>query len=151
MADSGVKTNGITVWIGTQASNGSSDTYTQVKRCKVTGPIGAEAQVIDATALEDSYREKIKGIPDNGDVEITGNRVFTDAGQNALRAAAEDTSDTPYNVRIQIPGAGAGGSNVRAQFKAIISRFRDGDAQVDGVVGFASTAAITGAISRSTF
>lgn len=150
MADSAVKTTGITVWIGTKAANGTSDTYTQVKRCKVTGALGAEAQIIDATALEDTAREKIKGIPDNGDVELTGNRVYTDAGQNALRAAAEDTDDVPYNVRIQIAGAGAGGTTVRNQFKAIISRFRDGDAQVDGVVGFAATAAITGSITRTT-
>ncbi len=151
MADTGVKTTGITLFFGTTAANGSSDTYTQVKRVKTIGAMGAEAQVIDVTALDDTAREKIKGIPDNGDIEITGNRVYTDAGQNLLLAAADDTSDTPYNVRVQIPVAGAAGANVRRQFKGIVTRFREFPAQVDGVVEFSCMIAITGAITRTTY
>ena len=44
--------------------------------------------VLDATAYEDDAKEKIKGMVDNGDTEVGGRRVFTDAGQNALKAAA---------------------------------------------------------------
>ncbi len=151
MALAGTKTQGITVWIGTKAADGSADTYTQIKRCKVLGELGPEAAIIDATALEDSAKEKLKGIPDSGDIEVGGNRVYTDTGQNALRVAAADTDDTPYNFRIHTPGAGAGGSTVRQSFKALASKFRDKPGQVDGLVEFSAMLAITGVITETTF
>lgn len=150
MATAGTKTQGIRVLIGTKATDGSADTYTQVKRCKVIGELGAEAPIIDATALEDNAKEKLKGIADNGDVEIGGNRVYTDAGQNALEAAAIDNDDTPYNCRIELPGAAAGGATLRYAFKAIVSKFRTKPGQVDGLVEFTAMVAITGAITQST-
>ncbi len=149
MALAGTKTQGIVVYIGTTATDGSSDTYTQVKRVKNVGGLGPEAQVIDATTLEDSAKQKLKGIPDNGDVEISGNRVFTDAGQNALEDAAQDTDDEPYNVRIEVPGAASGGDDVRYSFKALVTTFRTQPGQVDGLIEFTSTIAITGAVTET--
>jgi hypothetical protein len=149
VAAAGTKTQGIRVLIGTKAADGATDTYTQVKRCKVIGELGAESQVIDATALEDSAKEKLKGIPDNGDIELGGNRVFTDPGQNALEAAAIDADDDPYNMRIELPGAGLSGATVRYTFKAIISKFRTKPGQVDGLVEYAAMAAVTGAITQT--
>lgn len=151
MADAGTKSQGTLVYIGTTAADGSTDTYTQVKRCKVIGEFGAEAAVIDATALEDSFKQKLKGIPDAGDVEVGGNRVFTDAGQNALEAAAKDPDDEPYNVRIRIPGVGTAGANVQYSFKAIISKFKTKPGDVDGLMEFSAQLAVTGAVTQGTY
>lgn len=149
MAAPAVKTQGIKVYIGTTATDGSTDTYTQIKRCHVLGELGAEAQVIDATALEDSFKEKLKGIPDAGDLEVGGRRVFTDAGQNALEAAAISPEDEGYNMRIEIPGAAASGLTVRYAFKALISKFKTKPGQVDGLIEYSAMAAITGAITQT--
>lgn len=151
MSDKGTKSQGLTVWIGTKAADASSDTFTQVKRCGMGGEYGPESAVIDVTSLEDSYKEKLKGIPDNGDVEFGGKRVFTDAGQNAVLAAADDTEDEPYNVRVRIPGAGASGANVQVSFKAIISKFKTKLGDVDGVMEYSWVAAITGAVTVGTY
>lgn len=149
MALAGTKTQGIIVYIGTTLADASADTYTQVKRAKQVGALGPEAQVIDATTLEDTAKQKLKGIPDNGDIEVTGNRVFTDAGQNALEDAAQDTDDEPYNVRIEIPGAASGGDDVRYSFKALVTSFRTAPGQVDGLIEYTATLAITGAVTES--
>lgn len=149
MATAGTKNQGIVVYIGTKAADGSTDTYTQVRRCKVLGEYGAEAQVIDATALEDSVKQKLKGIPDSGDIELGGNRVYTDAGQNALKAAASDNDDDPYNFRIEVPGAATGGDDVRYSFKALVTKFKDNPGNVDGLIEFSSMIAVTGAITET--
>lgn len=145
------KTQGIKVFIGTKAADGATDTYTQIKRCKVLGEIGPEAQTIDATALEDAAKEKLKGIPDMGDLEVGGNRVYTDTGQNALKTAGEDVDDDPYNFRIEVPGAAAGGQSVRQTFKALVVKYRDKPGQVDGLIEFGATLAITGTVTQTAF
>lgn len=149
MATAGTKNQGIRVYIGTKATEASSDSYTQVKRVKLVGEFGAEGPVIDATALEDATRQKLKGIPDSGDVELSGNRVYSDDGQNDLADAAEDTDDDPYNFRIEIPGAGSGGGtpDLRFSFKAMVTRFKNVTGGVDGLIEFGATLAITGAIT----
>ena len=86
-----------------------------------------------------------------GNIDIGGRRVYTDPGQAALKAAAEDTDDDPYNVRIQLPGAGTAGANLRFSFKAIIGKFKDVPGQVDGTVDFSASAAISGAVTQSTY
>lgn len=151
MATSGTKNQGIKIFIGTQATDPASDTYTQIKRAKMIGEFGSDAAVIDATGLEDTAKQKLKGIPDSGDVEVGGNRVFTDAGQNALRTAGSDNSDTPYNFRIEIPAAGTAGADLRYSFKAIVSKFMNKPGSVDSLVEFTSMLAITGTITEATF
>lgn len=150
MATAGTKNQGVLVYIGTKAADGSTDTYTQIKRCKVVGEYGAESQVIDATALEDTVKQKLKGIPDSGDIELGGNRVFTDAGQNALKAAAIDTDDDPYNFRILVPGAGASSADLRYSFKALVTKYKDKVGNVDGIVEYAAMLAVTGVITETT-
>ncbi|MEL6375051.1 MAG: hypothetical protein AAFR04_13920 [Pseudomonadota bacterium] len=149
MADKGTKNQGVKVYVGTKAADASSDTFVQVKRCKVVGEYGAEAQVIDATALEDSVKHKLKGIPDSGDIELGGNRVFTDPGQNALKAASSDNDDDPYNLRIEVPGAGASGADLRYDFKALVTKFKDSVGNVDDLIGFDAMVAVTGAITET--
>ena len=150
MATKGTKNQGLTVWIGTTAADPSGDTFTQVKRCNMLGEFGPDAAVLDATAYEDDAKEKIKGMVDNGDTEVGGRRVFTDAGQNALKAAASASGSTPYNFRVEIPNAGAAGATLRYSFKAIASKFRDKPGGVDNLIEFTASLAISGAITEST-
>lgn len=151
MATAGTKSQGVKVYIGTTAADGSTDTYTQIKRVKSIGEVGAEAQIIDATALEDSAKEKLKGIPDYGEIELGGNRVYTDPGQAALEDAAQDTGDVPYNFRIESPNAGSGGAGVRLSFKAIVGKFRTNPGQVDGLQEFSAMIAVTGGVTESAY
>jgi hypothetical protein len=151
MSAAGVKNQGITVWIGTKLTDPTTDTFIQISRCKLVGEYGAEAQTIDATTLEDTVKQKLKGIPDSGDIEVGGNRVYTDAGQAALKAAALDVADAGYNVRIQIPGAGTAGANLRYSFKALVTKFHDKVGSVEGLVEFVGMMAVTGAITETTF
>lgn len=149
MATAGTKNQGMRFYIGTKAADASADTFTQIKRCNLAGEFGSEAPVIDATAFEDATRQKLKGIPDSGDMELGGRRVFADAGQTALEDAAVDTDDDPYNFRVEIPGAGSGGAtpDLRFSFKALVPKFKTVAGAVDGLIEFASTLAITGAIT----
>lgn len=151
MAEQGTKNQGIEVWIGTKAVNPALDTFTQVKRVKSISEIGAEASVIDATTLEDAAKQKLKGIPDWGGVDFGGNRVYTDPGQDALAAAAADPDDDPYNVRVRVPGAGAAGANIQFSFKGLVNKFKDVPGQVDGLIEFASSVAISGAVTEGTY
>lgn len=148
MSSVGTKNQGITLHIGTKAANPVGDTFVQVKRVKSIGEFGSEAPIIDATCLEDSAKEKLKGIPDNGDIEITLQRVFTDAGQTALKAAGADTDDDPYNFKITCPGVGAAGADVVFSFKAMVT-FREKVGPVDGLMEATSKLSVSGAVTQA--
>lgn len=149
--DKGTKNKGLRVYIGTKAADASTDSYVQIKRCKAGGDHGPEAPIIDATAWEDAGKEKLKGTPDFGDMELTGNRVYGDPGQEDLLAATLDDSDTPYNIRIEKDGAGPAGANLRFTFKAMVSRFKTMPGAVDGLMEFGATVAISGTIAQTQF
>lgn len=151
MARVATKTQGLRFYIGTTADDGTTDTYTQIKRCKAFDAFGLESPVIDVTAYEDTVKQKLKGVADAGDLAIGGNRVFTDAGQNALKAASEDAGDTPYNFRVEKDGAGASAANLRWSFKAMVTMFRDKPGAVDnGVMEYEGKLAVTSAVTQST-
>jgi hypothetical protein len=61
------------------------------------GPGGA-ASVIDATHLGSTAREKIMGIPDEGQFTISLNRVFGNAGQKAVLLARAQRARKPFKI-----------------------------------------------------
>jgi hypothetical protein len=61
------------------------------------GPGGA-ASVIDATHLGSTAREKIMGIPDEGQFTFSLNRVFSDTGQAAVFAARAARAKKSFRV-----------------------------------------------------
>lgn len=140
------KTEGTKLYIGTTAENAASDTYTQIKRVISIGEVGPDTGMIDVTALEDYAREKIKGMRDEGDVEIEFSRVTSDAGQAALKAAAEDGGDLPYNFRIEFDDqiTPVTGNKTKIEFKAQVTAFRVAPVQVNGVVKAKARLAISG-------
>jgi hypothetical protein len=149
MGNLAIKNQGIVLRIGTQAADPAGDTFTEIKEVTSIGEAGPEAPSIDATALTDTARHKLKGIPDYGEVPISGNRAPTDAGQTALNAAAKSTSDDPYNFEIEFSDMPSGGSNnTKISFKALVLSFKTESGDVDGLVSFASSLAITGATTE---
>ena len=129
----GQKSQGVYIEIGTMAADPADDTFTRVKGVDTWGEFGPEAPVIDITATDDTSRQKLKGIPDLGDFTFGGNRSYKDAGQAALKAAADDVGDTPYNFKITFDDQPSGGNNPTSiSFKAIVTTFRTNAGEVDG-------------------
>ena len=122
-----------------------------MRRVDNIGEFGPEADIKDVTCLEDTAKQKLKGIPDFGIIEIEGNRVLSDAGQTALQTAGESNGDLPYNFEIRYPGKGAAGVNVKFSFKAYVGKMKTATGQVDGVFRFSSSLAVTGAVTEGTY
>ncbi len=144
MSDNAEKSQGTTVWIGTTASDESGDTFVQIKDVKTIGELGVESAILDATALEDAGKTKKKGMADYGNLDIGGQSVPDDAGQDALLDAAEDDGDDPYNFRVIRPSGKA------YKFKAIVPKMRTNIGGVDGIIMFAAQLAITGVVTPYT-
>lgn len=141
MSDNAEKSQGTRVYIGTTASDESGDTFIEILDVKTIGELGVESAILDATALRDEGKTKKKGMPDYGNIDIGGQRVQTDAGQEALRAAAEDDEDDPYNFRI------VKRSGYILKFKAVVPKFKDNIGGVDGLIMFAAQLAISGVVT----
>lgn len=142
---------GVTIWIGTQAVDPSADTFTQIKRILTIGDFGSEADISDdATCLEDTVKEKRKGIVDSGELEITGNFIPGDAGQLLLKAAADMNTNLPHNIQIVFNDMPSGGDNgTTIDMKCLVGSFKKSVGDVDGKFGFSSSAAISGAITET--
>ncbi len=67
------------------------------------GDFGADTNIVNYDTFNDTVTQKAKGITDAGNFEIEVARIFDDAGQIAMRAAAL----TKYNYAIKIMFADA--------------------------------------------
>ena len=145
-----LETQGITVWIGTQAADPLTDTYTQIKRIKSIGEFGGEAQVSDeATCLEDTAKEKVKKMIDPGQLQLSGNHIPTDPGQLLLKAAAAMETNSPHNFKIVNNNMPSGGSHGDIFYsKAFVLSHKRTGLEVDGTQGFQSTIELTGAATE---
>jgi hypothetical protein len=145
MGDKALVNTGAQIFIGTQAASATGDTFTEILEVTSIGEFGAEAPVIDATALGDSKRAKRKGIADEGELALSGHHAPTDAGQAALAAAADNNSQTPFNFRVVYPDTPVGGGTpTKYEFKAFVTSFKRATGDVDGIISFTSNLAITG-------
>ena len=96
------KSTGATFWIGTTASDGSADTYTQIGKCKqVNGMGGGSYTMVDSTTIDNTVRQTTKTLFDPLDIDLEINEIVGDAGQTALKAAFDDTTDDPYNFEVR--------------------------------------------------
>lgn len=84
----------------TDATGYASDTWTEIGQVEDIGEFGDKAEQIKWTALGDSRVRKLKGARDAGTVEVTCGFDATDAGQTALRTAADD--DVGYNFKVAL-------------------------------------------------
>lgn len=113
MATAKRKVAGSQFKIGTTASNMTSDTYTQIEGAKqVGGTLGGSYNVVDTTDLEDTIKQETKTLLDAGTVDLEMHEVVGDAGQDAVKAAFDDTADVPFNFEVAYP------SGDKRRFKA---------------------------------
>ena len=102
MAAAAKKNAGTTYWIGTTATNGSSDTYTEIKQVKTpSGSFGYSWQMADSTVTSDTSKQEAKTLKDPGAFDLSILADEDDAGQVALKAAADDVSDAQYNFEVR--------------------------------------------------
>lgn len=105
--------------IGTTATDGSSDTYTQIKGARqVGGDIGGSYQMVDTTDIEDTTKQETKTLLDPGATDLEMHAVVGDAGQAALKTAFEDMDDIAYNFEIVHPAGD------KHRFKAKVTSYQ---------------------------
>lgn len=95
-------------------------TWIEVKNVGKLGEMGADTKIVSYDTLATDVTQKGKGVTNGGDIEIEVARVYDDAGQVALRAAAL----THYNYAIKIEYAdapAAGYSNTIAYTCGIVT------------------------------
>lgn len=113
MATAKRKVAGSQFKIGTTASNMASDTYTQIEGAKqVGGSLGGSYAVVDTTDLEDTVKQETRTLIDAGAVDLEMHEIVGDAGQTAIKAAFDDTTDVPFNFEVSYP------SGDKRRFKA---------------------------------
>jgi len=107
MADAMARVRGTTFSIGTTAATASTDTYTEIEKCKaVDGTFGQSWSSIDVTTIKDRFAQAMKGVADAGAITVGGPVMQESAdglaaGQAALKAAADDDSDPDiYNFKV---------------------------------------------------
>jgi hypothetical protein len=89
--------------VGFTAHASAAGTFTPEEWVPVGEPVdfdgpGGSASVIDATHLGSTAREKIMGIPDEGQFTISLNRVFGNTGQKAVLLARSQRARKPFKV-----------------------------------------------------
>lgn len=148
MAVAAKKARGAKIYIGTQQDSYTGETWTQIKRAVSFDPPGPSSGMIDATALEDTTKQKLKGIIDNGKVSLGLRRVHEDAGQIALLAAANADSDKPYNFKIELSdNVGSPGTPTTYKFKGFAIEFGDNLANPSALIDAKATIEVTGAVT----
>lgn len=90
-------------------------TYTAISQITDIPDPSGEASDIDVTNLDSTAKEYITGLLDSQSVNIQGQRVSTDAGQNVLRDNAGAVSPASFRITLS--------DGAIATFDAIIKKF----------------------------
>jgi len=78
-------------------------TYEQIRPIQSIGAFGTSFESVTFDDICTGLRTKIKGINDNGEMEIVAAFDDTNDGQTAAVAAAKDTSTGNYNFKVTLP------------------------------------------------
>lgn len=139
---------GITVGLG-QGDGASvapgSDTFDLILEVESFDGPGGETPIIDVTHNGSSAKEKLVGLPDEGQFTVTGNLVVGDTGQDAARAAR--ASRTLKNVQVTLNDYAATGSVL--DFKAFVTGFKINGAKEDKI-SVSMTFEISGPVTYTT-
>lgn len=120
-------------------------TWTQIKEIENLGEFGTEGTIIDFLSLEDGRKRKLKGSLDSGNIELVVARDPSDAGQNILRAAADDWNKYPIKVVLNDSPTLTGEPTVY-YFRAIVGSARSNYGGADDITKTTFNLAIDGAI-----
>lgn len=110
-----------------------------------SGP-GGSAAIIDTTSLDSVAKEKLAGLPDNGQVTFSMNFVPGNAGQLAFRAARTSRAET--NFTIVFSDGTAAVEATTAKFAGFALEFSIAGA-VDDKVSASASIEVTGAVTWS--
>jgi len=127
------KSHGTAFFIGTNTTALASETaWTAIGGAYASGTgIGLSWGSTDATTFADAVKQTFKTVADAGDIEISMRLDIADAGQIALKAAASDKSNVPYNFKIEIdddnPSAGNNPTKFTFQCRVMSYEFGPGN------------------------
>lgn len=115
--------SGSKVYIGTTASNGATDSYTEVASITNVPQFGRVYSEIKFSSLGDRNVLKFKGQRDDGTIAIDLGRDMSDAGQAAAVVALD--SDLDYNFKITLNDASgvSGSTPTTFRFKAKVMSY----------------------------
>ena len=130
----------------------SSDTAASTADARLVGEVtdfsgpGGQAAIIDVTNLNSTAKEKLVGLRDEGQVSMTLNLSFSDAGQIALRADRATRSRRRAVIKFNDNTTDA--AKTKACFDAYVMGFSITGA-VDNKVSANAVLEITGAVAYS--
>lgn len=84
----------------------SPDPYTEITDINNIGELGIQFQAIAMETIGDGYTRQLKGTQSSPSLPLVLNRDNSDAGQQALKAAAEDATQALYNFKIVLNDTG---------------------------------------------
>jgi hypothetical protein len=127
--------NGTTFGVG---AGTSPETYTNLGEVRsINGPSGS-ASVLDATNLSSTAKEKLMGLPDEGQITIEGNFDYDDSMQAAMIAAR--AAQTSKNFKITYTDA------TYVTFAGYVTGWST-SVSIDSVVSYTATIEIDGALT----
>lgn len=142
-----MKTHGMKIYIGTQTGAAASESsWTLIGGAYATGDaFGVTYATADGTSFDDAYKQMYKTVPEVGGLDLSIRRALADAGQIALKAAALDNTQVPYNFKIELDddAASVGNNPTKWTFKARVLSFETGLGGVNALVDLKAKLHIT--------
>ncbi len=133
-----MKSHGMKIYIGTQTGAAASEaSWTLIGGAYATGDaFGVTYGSVDGTSFDDAYKQMYKTVPDVGGLDLSIRRDIGDAGQVALKAAALDKTQVPYNFKITLDddAASIGDNPTKWTVKARVMSFETGLGNVNSLV-----------------
>lgn len=123
-----------------------ADSYTLVGSVEDPGEFGDEVSIVTFTGLDDGRVQKFKGSRDAGDQSVVVGFDAGDAGQQAIRDAADDTSQNDYNIKVELNDAPVGGTPTIIYYRAKVTSYRLQPGVADNVIRANVTLAINSAL-----
>jgi len=137
-----MESQGVALYWSTSTSKSTSSTAAVGEVASFSGPTGSAA-VIDVTHLGSTAKEKLMGLPDEGNLTMEVHLVATDSGQTNLRT--DRASRTLRKACIELNDA----SSYYIEFDAYCSGFSVGGS-VDDKLSASITLEIANAVTWST-
>ena len=114
---------GSKLFIGTTASNGASDSYTEVAEITNIGEFGRQYNEITFTSLSDRNVRKFKGSRNDGNITLQLGRSAGDAGQAAAVVALDDDQDYNFKITLNDDSGVSGSTPTTFIFKAKVMSY----------------------------
>lgn len=140
---------GCKLFIGGTGTLGSEASWVEVGEIENMGEFGDQSEIVRFLSLSDGRVRKSRGTKDAGDLTVTFAYDYENAGQDALRTAADLTTNVKYNFKVELNDAPSGASPkpTRFTFKAIPQGYRINIGGANGTVTASCSLAIDTAIT----